>query len=443
VPTTAIPGWVIASTFPRTYKDKRWIVDLLQLRRVGGIIQTNDRNTSCSHASQFVMGQLHGLAGAKRLRRDGLDAGGFEFSQRRLEDVLHPAEVFDQPPCPGRAEARSEGKDQPMQGEAFTGSGTNGQGFGHFTTSTSSDSRTLTSAKNDVKVTGHIALLKSNIVRMKRLRISAISYLNTAPLMWDFEHGDAGAAFDISYTVPSQCAADLAAEAADIGIIPAAAYASIPGLAILPSVAIASRRPVRSILLVSKVPLDQIRSVALDTSSLTSVALTRVLFAKWWGPGRSFTPMAPDIKRMMAEHDAGLLIGDPALQVDRSCYLTFDLAEEWIRLTGKPFVFAFWAVRQAALRNAPPALDLAAIFQESRDHGLEPASLDRITREWAPRLGLSEAEIRAYLTENIYYDLDPACLDGLQLFYRYASECGVLPAAPELRFLDVAKIAAS
>ena len=86
---------------------------------------------------------------------------------------------------------------------------------------------------------------------------------------------------------------------ADIGIIPAAAYASIPGLAILPGVAIASRRPVRSILLVSKVPLDQIRSVALDTSSLTSVALTKVLFAKWWGQGRSFTPMAPNIEKMM------------------------------------------------------------------------------------------------------------------------------------------------
>jgi chorismate dehydratase len=278
---------------------------------------------------------------------------------------------------------------------------------------------------------------------MKRLRISAISYLNTAPLMWDFEHGDAGTAFDISYTVPSQCAADLAAGVADIGIIPAAAYASIPGLVILPEVAIASRRPVRSILLVSKVPLDQIRSVALDTSSLTSVALTKVLFAKWWGPGRSFTPMAPDIKKMTAEHDAALVIGDPALKVDRSRYLTFDLAEEWIRLTGKPFVFAFWAIRQAALSDVPTTLDLAATFQDSRDHGLQPASLDRIAREWAPRLALSEAEIRAYLTENIYYDLDPACLDGLQLFYRYAGECGALPAAPSLHFLDVAKIAAT
>ena len=153
--------------------------------------------------------------------------------------------------------------------------------------------------------------------------------------------------------------------------------------------------------------------------------------------------MAPDIEKMMAEHDAGLVIGDPALRVDRSRYLTYDLAEEWIRLTGKPFVFAVWAVRQAALRNAPPALDLAAIFQDSRDHGLQPASLDRIAREWAPRLGLSETEIRTYLTGNIYYNLDAGCLDGLQLFYRYAGECGVLPAAPSLRFLDAAKTAAT
>ena len=280
---------------------------------------------------------------------------------------------------------------------------------------------------------------------MKRLRISAISYLNTAPLMWDFEHGDAvnkAKAFDVSYTVPSQCAANLAVGSADIGIIPAAAYASIPGLAILPGVAIASRRPVRSILLVGKVPLENIRSVALDTSSLTSVALTKVLFAKWWGAGRTFTSMAPDVEKMLAEHDAGLVIGDPALKVDRARYRTYDLAEEWIRLTGKPFVFAFWTVRQAALAGASPALDLPTVFQESRDRGLQPRNLQQIAREWAPRLGLSEAEITTYLTENIHYDLDPEGLDGLQLFYRYAKECGALPPAPALRFLDVAKSAA-
>ncbi len=270
---------------------------------------------------------------------------------------------------------------------------------------------------------------------MRPLRISAISYLNTAPLMWDFEHGSAGREFDISYTLPSACARALEAGTADIGIIPAAAYSQVPGLMALPGVAIASRRPVRSILLVSRVPVEQIRTVALDTSSMTSVALTKILFEKWLHGGRTFTSMAPNIEEMLAHHDAALVIGDPALQIDRSRYLTLDLAEEWIRYTGKPFVFAFWAVRQDALREASPSQDLAAVFQQSRDHGLEPASLDQIAREWAPRLGLNQSDVRSYLRESIYYYLDPLCLEGLQLFYRFAAEIGALPAAPEICFL--------
>lgn len=270
----------------------------------------------------------------------------------------------------------------------------------------------------------------------RRLRISAISYLNTAPLMWDFEHGTAGAQFDISYTLPSACAAALQAGSADIGIIPAAAYATIPDLVILPDVAIAARRAVRSILLVSKVALDQIRTVALDTSSLTSVALTKVIFSKWLGGGRVFTPIPPQLSVMLAEHDAALVIGDPALQVDRTRYLTFDLAEEWIRFTGKPFVFAFWAMRAAALADAG-TLDLPTIFQQSRDNGLKPDNLHAIARLWGPRLEMTESAVKQYLTENIEYFLDSETMDGLDLFYRYASECGALPHAPTLRFHEV------
>jgi len=253
--------------------------------------------------------------------------------------------------------------------------------------------------------------------------------------MWDFEHGDAGRHFEISYTLPSSCARDLAEGRADIGIIPAAAYAQIPGLQILPDVAIASRRAVRSILLVSQIPVELVRTVALDTSSMTSVALTKILFEKWLGGGRTFTSMEPDIDKMLEERDAGLLIGDPALRVDRQKYHTLDLAEEWIRYTGKPFVFAFWAVRGDALKEVDPALDLAAVFRDSRDHGLMPDSLSQIEREWAPRLGLTPAEVHSYLTENIHYQLDAGCLEGLGLFYRYGAELGVLPEAPELRFV--------
>lgn len=276
---------------------------------------------------------------------------------------------------------------------------------------------------------------------MGRLRISAISFLNTVPLMWDFEQGTAGSDFEISYTLPSSCAAQLQAGTADIGIIPAAAYTGIPDLVILPGVAIAARRPVRSILLVSKVPVEKIENIALDTSSMTSVALTKVLFERWLDAGRKFTPMAPDVDAMLREHDACLVIGDTALLVDRTRYLTLDLAEEWIRFTGKPFVFAFWAVRQAALVDAPT--DLAGIFQASRDHGIATSSIERISREWSGRLGLSRADVRSYLTENIHYHLDTGCLEGLQLFYRYAAECGALPAAPALRFAEVAKFAAT
>jgi chorismate dehydratase len=269
---------------------------------------------------------------------------------------------------------------------------------------------------------------------MPHLRISAISYLNTAPLMWDFEHGAASAAFDIAYTLPSQCAAELERGTADIGIIPSAAYAAIPNLSILPGVCIASRKAVRSILMVSRKPLDAVNTVALDNSSLTSVALTRVLFEKCWGGGRQFSSLPPDLDTMLATHDAALLIGDPALKVDRSQYKTWDLAEEWIQFTGKPFVFAFWAITQDAAKKVN--LDLAAIFQESRDHGLLPANLAQIARTWAPKLGLGEEVIRQYLTENIHYYLDEPCLDGLRLFYRYAYECGVLPRVPDLHFAD-------
>jgi chorismate dehydratase len=277
---------------------------------------------------------------------------------------------------------------------------------------------------------------------MRKLRISAISYLNTAPLMWDFEHGDAGSRFEISYTIPSACARALAEGSGDIGIIPAAAYTQITGLQILPDVAIASRRAVRSILLVSKVPLEKVRTVALDTSSMTSVALAKILL-KWLGGEREYASTEPDLEKMLAHHDAGLLIGDPALQVDRSRYHTLDLAEEWIRITGKPFVFAFWAIRGEALKETDSSLDLPAVFRDSRDHGLESSSLASIAREWSSKLNLAEGEIRSYLTQNIHYHLDAECLDGLRAFYRYAAEIGALPPAPILRFLEPSGVAAA
>jgi chorismate dehydratase len=295
---------------------------------------------------------------------------------------------------------------------------------------------------------------------MTRLRISAISYLNTAPLMWDFEHRnpelasgpvasagrpntsygaaasvaikETAADFDISYTIPSACAKALAEDTADIGIIPAAAYTT--DLVVIPDIAIAARNAVRSILLVSRKPLDQAHTVALDTSSMTSVALAKILFAKWLGGARIYSAMAPDLDAMLDACDAALLIGDPALQIDRERYVTLDLSEVWHARTGKSFVFAFWAVRRAALEGHNRAA-IAEVFKNSRDHGLEPDHLEAIAQEWAPRLRLTLETVRTYFARNIHYYLDPPCLEGLQLFYRLGAEIGALPHAPKLEFL--------
>jgi len=277
---------------------------------------------------------------------------------------------------------------------------------------------------------------------MSRLKISAISYLNTAPLMWDLEHGEAraelAAQYEISYTIPSACAEALRAGTADIGIIPAAAYTTVPDLVIIPDVAIAARQAVRSILLVSHIPLadwpSRLRTVALDTSSMTSVALAKIIFAKWLGGPRDYKSMAPDLDAMLAACDAALLIGDPALQVDRSRFVTLDLAEVWQSRTGKSFVFAFWAIRKLALVGRNSAA-IADAFKQSRDHGLLPKHLEAIAQEWAPRLGLTVDAVRIYLTHNIHYHLDPPCIEGLKLYYELGAEVGALPQAPELQFV--------
>jgi chorismate dehydratase len=272
---------------------------------------------------------------------------------------------------------------------------------------------------------------------MSGLRISAISFLNTAPLMWDFEHGDAAKDFEISYTLPSACAAALAANEADIGIIPAITYAEIPGLVILPNIAIASKDHVRSILLISHKPLEGIRTVAADTSSRTSVALAQVLFAKFLDGPRQFTPHPPNLEPMLAHHDAALIIGDPALIIAsvRPPYHLYDLAHEWRMRTGKPFVFAFWAVRLDALSRLRKDLHLTKIFQQSRDHGIQSESIATLAREWSPRLELPEHEIADYLTHNIHYFLDRENHSGLELFLRYAHELGLIAELPDLRFL--------
>jgi chorismate dehydratase len=137
---------------------------------------------------------------------------------------------------------------------------------------------------------------------------------------------------------------------------------------------------------------------------------------------------------MLQWHDAALLIGDPALQTQTDGYYVYDLAEEWRRWTVRPFVFAFWAVRKAALSSRTPELNIAQAFQQSRDNGLKHIS--EIADAWTTKLGLSHKLISDYLTENVDYSLDAENLEGLRLFFRYGMECGVFSRVPELEFFE-------
>jgi chorismate dehydratase len=283
--------------------------------------------------------------------------------------------------------------------------------------------------------------------RKTQLRIAAIRFLNPAPLMWDFEHpplqDQLATRYRLDLMTPAACAERLALpfddpEAADIGLVPVAALATTPGLKIIPGCTIAAKRKVRSILLVRRAsqPLSSIRTIAADTSSRASLAYTQVLFRKWWNPEATFVPHFPDLDPMLDKADAAILIGDPALfaleerqnREERTGekLIYHDLAEEWIALTGLPWVSAVWAIREASLeaRGETPQ-SIAKDFIASRDHGL--ANIETLVEEWSRRLPLPANTIREYLTNNIFYNLDEECLAGLRLFYQLAAETGVLP----------------
>ena len=279
-----------------------------------------------------------------------------------------------------------------------------------------------------------------------RLRIAAISFLNTAPLMWDFQHPPLdyplAARYELAWMLPSECAQRLASGAADLGLVPIAALATTPGLRILPGCTIASRGRVRSLLLVRRArqPLAAIRSVAADTASRSTIAHARILFHAWSNPNVPFLPMAADLDSMLAAADAAIVIGDPALlaleeranRFERTHeeLIYHDLAAEWHTLTGLPFVSAIWAAAPHNSAGAPglgfeTGDSVAEDFIQSRNHGLR--NIDTLVAEWSRQLPLSEETIRTYLTTNIHYILDEECLEAMRTFFRFAAECGALP----------------
>jgi chorismate dehydratase len=287
------------------------------------------------------------------------------------------------------------------------------------------------------------------------LRVSTISFLNPAPLLYNFEHEPTATLlrehYDVHYTLPSICAAELNSGSADLGLIPIAALTS--ELAIVPGCTIASHDEVRSILLLVKNPaslstadaLANVLSVAADTASRSSAAYAHILFEYFHHNKPSFIEQPADPIAMLASADAALLIGDPALiarehraTIDASSstpLLWLDLAHLWRELTDLPWVAAVWAVRPEAL--APAGLTTQQLIDDlttSRDAGL--AHTDQLVNEWTPRLDISPDTIRTYLTRNIHYTLDPDCLRAIELFRTLATTIGALPPLTALNLLS-------
>jgi len=246
----------------------------------------------------------------------------------------------------------------------------------------------------------------------RKLRVCAVSYLNTVPLVWGMLHGREQGLFDLEFALPSECADRLEAGAADIGIVPAAELSRL-NLSVIPGTGIASRGAVRSILLISKTPLSAIRTLAADTSSRTSVQLARILLEDVYGARPRFIPFRPEIAVMLEAADAALIIGDPALRVDidHSPYRIVDLGAEWTAATGLPMVFAVWGAREGCLPGG-----IEAPFLSSCRFGLE--HIDEIAElEAAPR-GLTPAAVRDYFRDNVTLELGEDELRGLELFLR-------------------------
>ena len=177
---------------------------------------------------------------------------------------------------------------------------------------------------------------------MSRLRISVVQYLNSVPLIWGMLHGPQQGKHELQFATPAHCADAVRDGKADIGIIPAIEYHRIDHLQIISGISIASKSRVRSVLLLSKVPIEKIQSVAVDTSSRTSAAFLRILLGKFYSRTVNFIPSAPRPHEMLKGADSALVIGDPALTYRGSAEV-YDLAAEWKKFTGLPFVFAFWA----------------------------------------------------------------------------------------------------
>ena len=261
--------------------------------------------------------------------------------------------------------------------------------------------------------------------------MAASSYLNSAPLIWSFARGrHAREVSLLTDAAPARCGDMLARGLVEAALVPVIEYQRLPEVAVVPGVCVGARRAVRSVVLVTRCEdLKDVRTLALDESSRTSAALVQIIFREFIGRDDVQTaPALPDVRAMLAAHDAALVIGDPAMTFARENLHVYDLAVLWREFTGLGFVFAMWMAHEAAA-EAVRRIDFAG----ARDEGL--ASLDEIVAEYERELLLPREELRAYLTENICFDLNADMRAGLELFFQLAHRHQLIQAVRPLKLL--------
>ena len=291
---------------------------------------------------------------------------------------------------------------------------------------------------------------------MGKLRISIVEFLNTAPLVWGFTDGPLAGKYDLSFAVPSQCAEALRRGDVDVAIIPAIEYQRMENVVALPGMAVAAKGEVRSILIVSKRPIDMAKKIALDSSSRSSAALVKLLASGYWGIKPEYVEAAPDPSEMLKNADAALIIGDPALRValkmealseklpggGECCQgdpedmpvpgfetvFVYDIAYQWREMTGKPCVLAIWVGRRDAITP-----EVVADFQASKKYGME--RIREISEAASVKLDMPAKALERYLTDNIDFNLDEENLDGLRLYYEKAAAAGLIPRNRPLEFV--------
>jgi chorismate dehydratase len=261
------------------------------------------------------------------------------------------------------------------------------------------------------------------------LRISVVNFLNARPLVWGLLRKPPRGV-EVTLDLPSACADKLRSGAADVGLIPSIEYQRIPDLRMVAGLGIAASSEVRSVLLVSDVARQKIREVALDPASRTSQALVKILLKRVYGLNPEYWEADGPAGASLLRADAGarLVIGDPALKASLNGHVVLDLAAEWRAFSGHSFVFAFWAVREAAASSEVPK-----ILRDSFESSLR--QFDALVADGAAQAGLSRAVVEDYLRHSLHYELDSGDLEGLERFYGLAAEEGLIPAARPLAFL--------